>query len=307
MTSRRLLAPAAIVSMVLSSISVTAWAQRPRTGVQDSVPRALAEALMSPSFHITDITRDSDGGRPRLMVGTLPPPLAERLWIPPEVEVLGGVQSTNTGVAFLRSGLALDNLAAAYRREQASRGWTAAAVSNSSPFWGFVPATPGPEKTSEHMRFCSGDTVLTIHVASLDERVREITASLSTVGTACRASLIEREPWRAMQQAFHPTLITPPESGVGRRIDCADWSMSRGGGETQVSTPLSVEEVLAHYGAQLADSGWALAAADEMVTRTWTRRDSTGVFVDVTLTARRRPRAQRCVEVEMRVGTRTVR
>jgi hypothetical protein len=72
-------------------------------------------------------------------------------------------------------------------------------------------------------------------------------------------------------------------------------------GSTRLSTSMPVDQVLAHYGKQLADSGWTPVTDQQLVARYWTRRDSTG-FRELTITARVRAETPQCVELEMRVN-----
>src|SRR5262249_22805152 len=82
-------------------------------GASDSVPRALAEAVMDPLGYM----RMFGGGRVRLVVGTLPSALMQRLWVPPGSTILGGIESSGFNTAIIRSPLTEDSLKNGYRRQ----------------------------------------------------------------------------------------------------------------------------------------------------------------------------------------------
>ena len=100
----------------------------------------------------------------------------------------------------------------------------------------------------------------------------------------------------------YPRLINPPGTGNGMGSDCVRWNFGGGGGSTHLSTSMPLDQILAHYGKQLADSGWTPVTDQQLVARYWTRRDSTGAFRELTITGRVRAERPQCVEMEMRVN-----
>ena len=279
----------------------TVPALAPAQGMQDSVPRVLVEALIAPMA--MPGMPAFEGGRPRLIVGRLPSGLAQRLWVPPGATVMGGIESSGAGVAILRSSLPEDSLVAAYRREQLTRGWTTPRPRTApTPMSGFAPAAGSPEiDLGPGLAFCSGGTLLNIEISTRDN-AREIRANAISIGqNLCALQVPRPDPVASFPREQQPVLNNPPGSGDGSGRTCARWSTSAPGGTTRLATPVGLDQILSYYGRQLADSGWTPDDGRQFMTRTWSRRDSTGAFHELTLTAQTRAVAPTCVEVEMRV------
>jgi hypothetical protein len=265
----------------------------------DSVPRALVEALIDP----LGMTRMIAGGRPRLVVGAVPSGLAQRFWIPPGATVLGGMESSGLGVVVIHSTLPRDSLIAGYRREQPRLGWTAPQDPQPRAMMGFVPAAAATTLNDQNGTvFCSGGTTLSIGVAPVDPGTWEINATAIAIGTNDRCQPVTSRvapAWRAQ----YPTLTNPPSSGNGFGQGCAYWNSSGGGGSTRLQTTMTLDDVLAHYGKQLADSGWT-PTGTQTTTRGWSRRDSTGAVTEIVLTAQAQTTGPSCVDVRMEVRSR---
>ncbi|HEV8447889.1 MAG TPA: hypothetical protein VGQ44_13750 [Gemmatimonadaceae bacterium] len=269
----------------------------------DSVPKALVEAVIDP---IGAMRMMSGGARPRLLIGTLPSGLAQRLWIPPGSTVLGGIESSGFGIAIIHSAMSEDSLNAGYAREEPRMGWTLPpARTSAAPAMGFVQAPTTLAVVNgvvEGGLFCSGGTTLSISVSPLDPLTREIRATaMNTSDMRCQT------PASAPRTVIpgrpnYPTLVNPAGSGPGY-VPCASWNSMGGGGTTRLQTNMSADDVLQHYGKQLADSGWT-PGPDQSVSRSWSRRDSTGTLTQLTLTTRLAPSTPGCVEVQMDVRSR---
>jgi hypothetical protein len=103
----------------------------------------------------------------------------------------------------------------------------------------------------------------------------------------------------------YPTLFHPPgtvEAGMdGMR--CVRSSFSSTGSGSNVRTTLASEALLEHYGRQLQDSGWKpLGQAPTIVGRTWTRADSTGNPMELSITIASKSDAE-CREINLNVST----
>lgn len=293
-----------IMALAIAASAPSALAQR-SGGAPDSIPRALAEALLAQQSEMLDMLGLGDG-RPRIVVSGMPATLAQRVWIPPGARVLGGSEASGTSVAIIRSTLSPDSLAAGYRREQIARGWTRPPARPGPYMSGFVPAPTAPDDPDGALTFCSSGTVLIIRIVRVageqEIAARAAGTPLSSVCTASRAM-----PSAALRRDYYPTLVNPPGTGNGMSADCPRWNSRGGGGSTRLSTSMSLDEILAHYGRQLADSAWQPVTGRELVVRTWTRRDSTGAFVELSLTAVRTAAFPSCVELEMQVNAMTPR
>jgi hypothetical protein len=277
-------------------------AQSRLNGTPDSVPRELVEALLaSPALQFM-AAFGVGGGSPRVVVGTLPSGLAQRLWIPPGATVLGGLESSGQAVAVLQSSMPEDSLKAAYRREQIARGWIAPPARQPMIMSGFAPAPGSPLDPDAQLMFCSGGATLGIDIVQVGSR-REIRASTIALGENLCATQRPVDMTRFGMRGDRPTLTNPPGTGNGFGENCAQWNSSGGGGGTKLSTNMTNDQVLAYYAKALADSGWTPANV-ESVSRTWTRRDSLGTLAELTLTSRTRASTPNCVEVEMRENSR---
>ncbi len=262
----------------------------------DSIPRSLAEAVIDPMGTM----RMMAGGRPRLVVGTLPAGLARRLWLPPGSTILGGIESSGFGLAIIRAPMSADSLAAAFNREQPKLGWTLPPARTGLSA-GFVSASQVPNTNNNGTpTFCSGGTTLTIGITPIDPMTWEIRATAMDFANAiCHPPTIPRViPGRT----DYPTLINPPATGNGFGVPCGNFN-STGGGTTRLQTRMSATDVLAHYAKQLTDSGWT-ASPTEILSRTWTRTDTSGALVELTLRTRSQPAMPDCVEVQMDVRSR---
>lgn len=291
---------AALAMLAVHPAAMRAQAHR-LSDASDSVPRSLAEAIMDPLGMMSMYA----GGRPRLLVGTLPAGLTRRLWVPPGSTILGGIESSGFGLAVIRSPLPRDSVSAAYRLEQPKLGWTLPHDPSPMPMMGFVSVPPqaGVDDNGA-LIFCSGGTTLTIAVTTIDPLTWEIRATaLDLPNDRCRA--VTPPPPRVFQvgRPQYPTLVNPPGSGNGFAPNCSSYNSSGFGGTTRLQTTMTLDQLFAHYGKQLADSGYT-PGASQTVGRSWTRRDSTGTLTELMLTARTQAATPACVEIQMEVRTR---
>jgi hypothetical protein len=86
--------------------------------------------------------------------------------------------------------------------------------------------------------------------------------------------------------------------------DCSTNGFSGMGNATTLRTDMSPDSLLDHYGRQLQDSGWkSTNDAKIIVGRSWTRPDSTGSPMELSLTVATSMRAGACREVNLQVRT----
>jgi len=307
------LVAAAAATTISLRPTVSSAQERRLTDVPDSVPRALVEAVIDP----TGTMRMMGGGaRPRLLVGTLPSGLVRRLWIPPGATILGGVESSAYGMAVIHSTMSEDSLNAGYSREQPRLGWTLPRERPPMAMMGFVSASiVGAVADAPSGMFCSGGTTLTVSVSPLDPLTREIRVTamnLSDPRCQTSAAVVTRVVPMGINRPQYPTLVNPPGSGNGYAGPaCTFWNSTGGGGSTRLQTSMSADDLFLHYGKQLVDSGWT-PGTNQTVSRSWTRRDSTGTLTELTLTARLQPASPGsspgfspgCVDIQMEVRSR---
>jgi hypothetical protein len=65
---------------------------------------------------------------------------------------------------------------------------------------------------------------------------------------------------------------------------------------------MTPEALLDHYGRQIIDSGWT-AAPGQILGRTWTKKDSTGTPIEMTLTVIPMGKDPSCQRLELQVRT----
>jgi hypothetical protein len=282
--------------MVYVATSVaTLAAQEPRRLAQpDSVPIDLATALMAAG---------TVGSEPQILVGTLPEWFAQRIVLPPGARILGSAFQ-GTAVVGIASvpGTASESLLAGVRRELLSHGWKNPPAPPS--YGGFRPATmaPGAVDLTRVMLCGSEDQSLTVFATPHHGISTTITYRVGTYAAygPCRAQPV---PQYARPQ--FPMLYNPPSTSDQRMTGMCEQSAGGGSGTmTAFRGAMSAEDILDRYARQLADSGWTVEGRSaSIVGRTWTRPDSTGAPVRLSLVVTTPARDSTCHEVNMQVRT----
>ena len=274
----------------------TVGAQDPRRLAQpDSIPIDLATAL---------IGAGSVGSEPQILVGSLPEWVTQRIVIPPGARILGSAfQGTAVvGVASV-PGTSADSLMAGVRRELLSHGWK-----NPPPqpsYGGFRSAQMASAGVDpSRLMLCgSDDQTLTVFAAPHRGTSTTITYRLTTYAAygPCRAQPV---PPMYSRPPF-PTLYNPPATADPRLMGSCEQSLNGSSGtSTAFRASLSATEILDRYARQLADSGWtAEGSGTSIVGRSWTRPDSTGAPVQVSVTVTTPARDSTCHDVNMQLRT----
>jgi hypothetical protein len=109
-------------------------------------------------------------------------------------------------------------------------------------------------------------------------------------------------PEMPANRPLFPTLYDPPVTGepVAPNACFPNYNNSSGT-NNYLRTTLTTDLVLEHYARQLQDSGWTPSSAMAPAGRTFTRRDSTGAPIEVTLTVVGSPMGPNCRDVTMQV------
>lgn len=274
--------------------TATAVAQEPRRLIQsDSIPVDLATAL---------IASGGLGGDPQLLVGTVPGWMTTRIFVPPNARILGSAFMGVTGIAIVSTPDMPDVAMAAMRRELESRGWKNPPAQPSYG-GGFRPATMMPGMDATRISVCGGDQMLN---ASATRRrgvatdiVIRIVASPPGYGVCTPRELpagYRPPPW--------PTLFNPAGVVDANQLCGGDNPFGSSGTGALLRTPMSATALLDHYAKQLRDSGWRTPSDTATVMgRTWTRTDSTGAPVELTITVASSPRDASCRTLNMAVHT----
>jgi hypothetical protein len=241
------------------------------------VPRELVEALLASPM----------GRAPSIVVGQLPPSMAGKLFIPPGARVLGGMYSNAFARTVFVSPERPESIAVAFRRELPKLGWTyferPTAFSGNGGFRD-APSTVALGTPAEPIMYCAPGRGLMIQIES-----RTLTESLVSVmdtgNNMCAMMQDQSRGPRMYDRPRTPTLINPPGARSGYGSCESNNFSSSGSGGPEITTSMTPEEILNHYGRQLADSGWKQTPSVGL-TRSWTKTDSTGVEHEYEITVK---------------------
>jgi hypothetical protein len=106
-----------------------------------------------------------------------------------------------------------------------------------------------------------------------------------------------------MTRSPYPTLFNPSNATDARMMgDCTSNMMNFGVTGTVLRTVMTPDALLDHYARQIQDSGWtSLSDGRSIVSRTWTRPDSAGGSVELSLTVSTTTREATCREINLQV------
>jgi hypothetical protein len=300
-------------AFAMLAIASSARGQEPRALADQTVPRELAEDLLS-----------GLGGRtpPVIIVGALPAGLAGKLFVPPGARVLGGTTNTTpvspgqpsgntSSTAVIVTTIPVDSIVSVYSREQVKLGWSVFDRSQvGTSGFGFRDATtvpgggPGGALPSPLVMCGNGQTLLLM----FDRTRTSETKVFASASSSNMCSMMQQQigvtgsvavrtssgpiPMGAGGPAIRwPVLVNPPNARSFNA--CPPENFSSNGMSAELSTPMTVDELFAHYGRQLADSGWK-ENGPATATRTWTKTDSLGGRQDLDLIIKKYPDAPRC-------------
>lgn len=289
-----LVARRGLAAALIAGAALSAAAQAPRRLNQpDSIPTEFAMALISAGGLIGD---------PQLLVGEMPGSLANRIYVPPSGRVLGSAFIGTTAVAIISVPEMPDVAMSTMKRELATRGWKAPPP---PPNYGggFRPASMmSGNADPARLLLCGGDQQMLTGSATRKRGVTtDIVLRLSTAPTGYGSCNPPRVP-EGMMRSPYPTLYDPPNVSENSPL-CGDLFGSNGTGTT-VRTPMAASALLDHFAKQLQDSGWhAPTDTATIVGRTWTRTDSTGAPVELTITVATAVRDPSCRTLNLNVKT----
>jgi len=262
---------AASALMVIAVSSISAQGPR-RLAEAESIPLELASALISAG---------PLGGEPQILVGSVPEWAATRIIVPSGGRIIGSAFLGMTVVAVVAASGEPDTVVANLRTDFLQRGWKNPPPSPS--YGGGFRPSPTPQQISglpSRIILCGDQQMLMVSGVRRRLGGSEITYRLyGTAGTnQCNPPKL---PAQAYRNPF-PTLYNPPtatEGYVGNA--CESNNSGSSGTATVLRTSMTAEALLEHYGRQIVDSGWT--AAPGQASRTWTKPDSSGRPVEMTL------------------------
>lgn len=274
------------------TLAIAAGAQEPRPLVQaDSIPRELVAALVSSG---------GLGGDPQILVGAMPGWVQNRIVLPANMRVLGSAFIGTTVVAVLRSSDSPEGAVATLNAELPKRGWTPPPPTPS--YGGFRPASMRaiPDGPSTYLTLCSDRQLLAVS-AMRRRGMTDVTIRLTSNYSTCTP----QQPPAGFTRPLYPTLFNPANASDAR-VGNDDCSRSTGSGSTGTTlrTLMDPAALLEHYAKQIQDSGWtASSSAGKLVGRTWTRPDSAGNPIELSLTIASLPRDASCYDLTLQVRT----
>ncbi len=277
-------------------VASIARAQEPRRlATSDSIPLDLATALISAG---------GLGGEPQILVGSLPGWVGNRLYIPPTARILGAAFIGQTAVGVITLADAPDAAIAQLKRELPSRGWQAPPPQPSYGGGFRSPAATPLNGSPTSLLLCGNQQILTASAARRQGAITVVTIRVTaTAGPYSQCN--PPQPSMGMTRSAMPTLFNPAGTSEYQALaECGSTLGGSSGTNTNLRTPMSAEAILGDYGKQLVDSGWK-AAGDRstILGRSWTRTDSTGSPVELSLTVTASPRDSTCRDVSMQVRT----
>jgi len=267
----------------------------------DSIPVELATAL---------IAAGGIPGEPVILVGSLPEWFATRVTVPKTARVLGAASSGNVVVGIYSVRGAADTAVTELKTTLVAQGWKLPPPPPVYAGGGFRPATSLPQTqqtgSSTRATLCRDDQMLTVSGAPTRGGATNVTLRmLTSLGPASYTSCNPPpRPEMPVNRTPFPTLYDPPVTGtvVVPNACFPSYNNNTSGTSTYLRSTLSPELVLDHYARQLQDSGWTPSAPPTVpVGRTFTRRDSTGAPLEVTLTVAASPKNANCRDVTMQV------
>jgi hypothetical protein len=215
--------------------------------------------------------------------------------------VLGSAFLGTTVVAVITLPSTSDDVIADFTRELARRGWTTPPPSPQYGGGGFRPAPVVAERTPTRVTLCGDQQLLTVSAARRRGVATDVTMRVSTPTnySPCRPP---QAPMMVMSSPY-PTLYNPANATDGRMMGDCSLNMSGSmGTATTLRTDMTPDALLEHYGRQLQDSGWkSVSDAKSIIGRSWTRTDSSGAPVELSLTVATSMRGAACRDVNLQV------
>jgi hypothetical protein len=248
------------------------------------------------------------GGEPQILVGSLPGWVVGRIKTPPNATVVGSAFLGSTVVGILSLADSPETAIADMKRDLVNQGWK---VPPPQPSYGggFRPATMYNmvDGTPTRITLCGDQQLLTASATRRRGTTTEITLRLTPAATYSTCNPQPLPP--GYVRSSLPTLYNPSAATDARMgSNCSPQYMPYGNSASGATliTALTPIALLDHYGKQLLDSGWrAPATSNSIVGRTWTKLDSAGTPVEVSLTVTTPARDTTCREINMQ--TRTLR
>lgn len=242
-------------------------------GVSDAIPK---EAVLA-------ILRNFSGpGEPEILVGNrLPASLATRVSVPPGARIIVTLLGPTTQVIGITSGIP-DSVRAWFAADFERRGYRPAQSWYGSD--AFRPAA----QSAVNRPYCGDGLELTASASRRQPGMVEFVLRSSVTWTCSR-----RPPAQYLGNGGGssgnnppdlPLLFHPATAEMSARCNGpSGYGNSQRSTSSSISTGMSAEQLLKHYGRQLDSAGWKRESESGGLTAAWTKRDSTGRDVRLAL------------------------
>jgi hypothetical protein len=281
-----------VLPLALITPAMAAAAQQPAPLRQpESIPFDVAAALISSGGF---------AGEPQVLVGSMPEWIANRVYVPSNARILGSAFLGTTVVTVISLPTVSDSAIPEFTRELAKLGWKAPPP---LPNYGggFRPAPAVAEGSSTRATLCGDQQILSLSSARRRGIVTDVTLRVSAAGqySACKPPQMPL----GMPRSPYPTLYNPAGAAEARMTtDCPAADAASAVMSTTLRTATTPDALLDHYARQLQDSGWKSGVdAKSVVSRSWTRPDSTGTPVELSLTVTSTSRNTACRDISLQV------
>jgi hypothetical protein len=270
--------------------------QEPRRLTQpDSIPLELAVALSATGGF---------GAEPQILVGAMPEWVMSKISLPSSARVVGSAFIGTTVVGVVSVALPPAAAIAEAKAALLAHGWTNPPAPPAMQSGGFRSAGAAAQvaTSSTRLTVCGDPQILSASAMTERGAATTITYRMTTTTGYSPCRLPERDP--QIIRVSMPTLINPPgATDAQATTECFPGGMGGTGSSAFLDTPLTPDALLEHYGKQLADSGWTAGDKGSFAGRMWTRTDSAGEPVELSILVHTLAPNPKCREATMQVRT----
>ena len=255
-----------LIGLALVMGAATPAAAQERALRDRTVPLELVEALLASRVGQT---------APVVLVGELPPQMKSRVYVPANARILGGMSSSANATGVFTTSEDPAALRRDFVREAAARGWK-----EFEPASGVMGGFRDVSRTGP-LVYCDGGvmTQITIGPGAIGESRVTI---FETGEGAC--NFMRNQPTRMgpdiLDNLKWPTLLNPETTRSGG--ECGFARRPSFSQPAELTTRMTPDSLLSHYGKQLEELGYA--PAPNLQTRSWLRTDPTGAKMLLELT-----------------------
>jgi hypothetical protein len=290
---------ASLILLLAGSASLAAAQGREALSQPEMVPIDLVTALVQAAGVPGPTT-------PRILVGSAPGWVIPRIVVPNGGRIVGSAFQGTAVLTIVNVPAPGDSVIEQIRQALLAHGWKVPPPLPQFASYGggfrAAPATPAGMPV-DRTTLCDDEQALTTSLVRRDAKSADIAYRIfqvTGVGSVCKPM---QYPQPSIMRLPMPTLYNPVGSQDARgMIECSTNIAGSSGTGTTLRTAMAPEAILDHYASQLTDSGWKSGGdRGNTVIRTFSRADSTGAPIEVSITIATSPRSELCHEVNMQV------